>query len=366
MRYIVQEDTSVEDNYQSEQNITYKIEYRPATFSRRVMANLVDILVFAVFFVSLLLGTRAIVNSTSDYKSACKTIDDSKIESCLYEVSKNDGQIKTIIAFYYSSNNYNPSAQYEIFNAHISGGTCLDQYFNTVEVEGYLPYIKRIGNIQNYNDLVTDYNKFCLSSTFVDSNKNPYFIQSGNSVIRNINCQATDLDYVKNVYVPYIENTLVNTLVTCVPGYYNATKFIANMVSFVEIPIPYVISGLITYIVPIFIFKRGRKTWGKALYGIGLISTKDFLCPSKKRTAARFSIFYFGELILSLLTFGIPFILSFTMMAFTKMKQGFPDYMLGLVEIDTHDFKIFFNKEEITLEDVNVHKKPVNFNRPGL
>ena len=76
---------------------------------------------------------------------------------------------------------------------------------------------------------------------------------------------------------------------------------------------------------------------------------------------ARFAIFYFGELVLAPFTFGLPFIISFSLMAFSKKKQGFPDYMLKLHEVDLSKDKLYFDYAEISLESVNGSRGPVDF-----
>jgi hypothetical protein len=106
-------------------------------------------------------------------------------------------------------------------------------------------------------------------------------------------------------------------------------------------------------------------TLGKALYHIGLVDSR-YLNVKWGRFFARFAIFYFAELLLSLVTFGIPFIISFSLMAFSKKKQGFPDYMLGIEEVDTSRNKIYKSLDEITLESLNKRKQPVDFHLPNI
>ena len=60
-------------------------------------------------------------------------------------------------------------------------------------------------------------------------------------------------------------------------------------------------------------------------------------------------------------SFGLPYIVSFSIMVFSKKKQGFPDYMLGLQEIDTSKSKIYNSMEEIQLDQITPHRKPVDF-----
>ena len=71
-------------------------------------------------------------------------------------------------------------------------------------------------------------------------------------------------------------------------------------------------------------------------------------------------------MILSIATLGIPFIISISMMVFSKHKQGFPDYMLGLYEVDTSNNKIYNNEAEITLDHANTYKEPIDFKMEDL
>ena len=48
-------------------------------------------------------------------------------------------------------------------------------------------------------------------------------------------------------------------------------------------------------------------------------------------------------------------------MVFSKKKQGFPDFMLGLTEVDTNKQKIYFNKYEVAIENTQMYGDPVDF-----
>ena len=48
-------------------------------------------------------------------------------------------------------------------------------------------------------------------------------------------------------------------------------------------------------------------------------------------------------------------------MAFSKHKQGFPDYLLGLYEVDISQNKLYSSYEEISLDGVEGEKKPIDF-----
>ena len=127
----------------------------------------------------------------------------------------------------------------------------------------------------------------------------------------------------------------------------------------VEIPIAFVSSVILTYFVPTLFFRRGRKTLGKALYQIGTVDSR-YLSPTFWRNLAKWGIFL-AEMILGVASLGVVFIASFTMMAFSKNRQGFPDYMLGLQEVDTSRTKIYFNLVEIQLSNASSYKKGTDF-----
>ena len=132
------------------------------------------------------------------------------------------------------------------------------------------------------------------------------------------------------------------------------------MLIFCEIAPSYRVSGILTYLVPPLFFRKGKKTLGKALYKIGLVDSRLLNC-TYPRFFARFAIFYFGELLLSLLSFGLPYIVSFSIMVFSKKKQGFPDYMLDLQEVDTSKAKIYNSLEEAKVDQITPHKKAIDF-----
>ena len=143
-------------------------------------------------------------------------------------------------------------------------------------------------------------------------------------------------------------------------SYKNAINKLTISVFAIEMPISYALAGFIVYFIPTLIFKRGRKTIGKLVYKIGVVD-KRFLNISWKKNLARFAIFYFAIYLLSMVTLAIPVIITFTMKVFTKNKQSFTDYMLGLMEVDTQNKKIYNSYEEALVDQLPDYKKPVDF-----
>ena len=88
---IIEQDSLVaQDN--NKQEIVY---YRPK-FHRRVMANLVDIIIFAFLFVSLFSLSRYIATNTNDYKAKNEAYNQMKLDSGIFDYDT-DGTVKDIV-----------------------------------------------------------------------------------------------------------------------------------------------------------------------------------------------------------------------------------------------------------------------------
>lgn len=87
----------------------------------------------------------------------------------------------------------------------------------------------------------------------------------------------------------------------------------------------------------------------------------NLFCIPWKKYLAYDMVFIFGIIVLSFFTLAIPLIVSTTMMAFSKQKQDFPEYMFQFHEIDVSADKIYHDYGEIELEHSAKNKKPVEF-----
>jgi len=326
-------------------NIVYK---RPA-LHRRVLANLIDILLLVLLFFLFFIGVRGIVGNTQTFKDNSNTIQEVRTTSGLYV--KQDNNLYDVVTWIDKQSKFNASQKKSYAINTINN-------FITFSNPTLNP---TYGNDNFYKTITKRYDEFFSSEKLVDSSGVKYFVKNeSGTIIENPECKASYEDYYKNAYAVFIDSQCQNTLVTCCTQYLEANRYMALMLFAVEIPISYSIAGLLVYVVPPFIFRRGRKTIGKLVYRIGLVDSKC-LNVKTKVIIGRICIVYFGEVLLSLVTFAIPVIISFSMMVFTKSKQSFPDYMLNLNEIDLNSNKIFYNYDEIKLEDVDSHKKPVSF-----
>ena len=321
-----------------------EIKYTYARFYRRVFANLTDFIIFAFCFVGLFLGCRGITMATPAYQENETGLMSIRTESGLYMVYPNSGKSADIVSFLMDdSNNYTGFAKMDIARE---------------AVDTFIHYVAVNVDIASSEKVQKDYDEYRLNPKLAYKNVS-FFKKEGDAIIHNPDCEAKAEDYFNKAYAPYIDEHAQGYLVTLVPSYLEKVHNESYFLIFAEVMPAYLLAPFIVYLLPMFIFRRGRMTFGKALYHIGVVD-KNLMVPSYKRTLARFAIFYGAELILSVFTFAIPFLVSASLMAFSRAHQGFPDYLLRLYEVDTSNSKLYFSREEILLSGVG-GKKPVNF-----
>ena len=336
-------DTPVEEpGYLAAQKV--EIKYTFARFHRRVFANLLDFFIFALVFVGLFLGCRGITMATPAYQQNETSLMDTRVESGLY-VRQNNG-ITVDVVSYLSIVEY----KFDGYNKMVRSEEAIDHFVQFVEDHSGTEAAKTV---------MADYDKYRENKDWLYEGK-PYFLRQGEAVVRNQECTLPYVDYFEKVYAPYIDSHCQGYLITLVPEYLNMVRAESYFLYFAELLPAYVVAPFIAYLMPMLIFRRGRMTFGKAMYRIGTVD-KNLMVPSIGRTLARFFIFYGAEVLLAPFTFAIPFLVSASLMAFSRSHQGLPDYFLSLYEVDVTNDKIFFSREEIVLSGVGGEKKPLDF-----
>ena len=324
------------------------LSYEQPPFYKRVLANFLDIIFLFLSFIVFFIAAEKIVHITPIYVNADQLVATYREESGLFEYSTKRNTWENVSTWL--DNNDDTSYDYRVTKCKSS-------------IDAFCDYVKVESTAENYTLLINDYNNSRLSENMKDPNGVSLFIyedESQTNIIHNPSASANAQYYYEHFYREYTLTNCGGLMIRFFPEYYEGLHIMSNALFFVQIPISALLSGFVTYLLPTFIFSRGRMTFGKRLMSVGLVDSR-VLSPTFWRYLARWAIFFFGEVVLSFFTFGIPFIVSFSMMAFTKRRQGFPDYMLGLVEIDETKQKIYFNKYEVALDHSRDHKDPVKF-----
>ncbi len=337
-------------------NEVLTVEYTKPKFWHRCMANFVDFFIMLVTFLLLFIGARAIVQSTPSYKTSMTRLGEMQIASGLYREAESASTTTSNIDIVYYADTYLTvyGKEYEVVDQPVSKNGVLVKAIDT-----FIKFCQENSSEERYLELVDYYKTARLEPTF---NGVHYYLEEGDDVVINTTLSEDSTkakEYYNNIFKPFIEKKCIPFLAVNVPEYRELNKVDYRCLLFIELPSSYLLAGILTYFIPPLFFRRGRKTLGKALYHIGLIDTR-LLSPAFPRFLARFAIFYFAELILSLFTLGIPYIISFSLMAFSKKKQGFPDYMLRLYEIDTSKANIYMDYVEAATKN-ELHGKPVDF-----
>lgn len=349
----------MKDSYEvreHQNNEVLRVEYTKPKFWHRCMANFVDFFIMLMTFLGLFIGVRAIVQSTPSYKNSINRMSDIQLTCGLYCPSESaNTATKNVDIVYYAETYIGVyGKEYEVVESPTGRNGVAVKAIDT-----FIKYCHENCKEERYLELLTYYDEARLEPTLDGIH---YYQKDGDNIVINTTLSEDSTkakEYFNNVFKPFIEKKCIPFLTANVPEYSELNKLDYRCLLFIELPIAYCVAGILTYLVPPLFFRRGRKTLGKALYHIGLIDTR-LLSPTFPRFLARFVIFYFAELILSLFTFGIPYIISFSLMAFSKKNQGFPDYMLKLYEIDTSKTNIYLDYVEAATKN-ELHGKPIDF-----
>ena len=348
------------------------IEYEQPKLVHRVLANFLDILLMVGMTIVLFITSRAIVQSTPMYRQNDLEIRKVELSSGLYiNADKTNGSPIDTRGFDIEEYQYGDSIQlmtywlprqknltYEdIVNRCERTIKKFTSYMGTIKLE-YEEEIETFINDQKIKKLgkVAGHENFFLKN----NETNEYYIPVNESGIPYYSYQT----YFEEFYKLIMDNNLSDDYLTKrAPNFKESLSNEGKYLLLIELPSAYLLAGILVYFIPPLFFRRGRQTLGKALYRIGLVD-KNVFSPTFARFSVRFIIFFFAEMVLAVFTFGAPFFISFTMMLVTKRKQGFPDYILGLTEIDSSKQKIYYNKIEAISDKASVYKKATDFKLP--
>lgn len=330
-----------------EMNQIIEVDYVRPKFWARILANLVDILICAFMSFTLFLGAKEIVQSNNSYKKMAQLIDDYNIASGLYIKNDND-EIVTYTSYIEGLTNINWPTKINRLKEQITF---------------FINYIGEF-DINSIAEVNKSYDEVRLDLKGSDEGNHPYFIKdSSGIVIENTNSDGelyyTNAQYFEAFYEPFFKNYLSVYLFKYAPNYASTTKTMNNLIIFLEIPVGLFLGLVITYYIFPLIFRRGKQTVGSKMFHIGYVDYR-YLSPTFWRETVKFLIFLL-EVILSIFTFGIPLLISFTLMALSKKKQGFPDYMTGIEAVNTNKQKIYYDKVEILIDRAKTNKKPIDF-----
>ena len=93
-------------------------------------------------------------------------------------------------------------------------------------------------------------------------------------------------------------------------------------------------------IVPVCIFRKGRQTFGRKIFGLGYL-TRKAVSPSRGNFIGRSVVEFFLFVPLGIGAFLIPLIVSATMLFLSENRQDLPDYIFGHYLVDARQDDIY-------------------------
>lgn len=315
-----------------EENVL-EIEYQKASFARRVLSALLDMILFGVFTFLLYSYALSFLPLTfPSYVANVETFTERKAESGLFSdfYEQNDS---TLVSDYYR----HEIAQAENSDKKLEVTEEANTYIEQVLTDFYQmeTFLEVTGGLKTYQEQKIPEGEQ-ISFYFVYS-------ETG-QIVQNA---ARNQDEMWEFYQSAVDEAL---------GYLYQDSVLLSSSRVITwthvgmISIAIIIGGCLFYLMFPFIFKKNRQTLGKKLFKLGVINA-DGLRPNNKKTLGRFALFFFLEIVLSLLTFGVPLIISFSMVAFSKTGTSLHDYLANTYVVDVSTYNIYKSIDEYQGEE---------------
>ncbi|MDY6391546.1 MAG: RDD family protein [Bacilli bacterium] len=137
-------------------------------------------------------------------------------------------------------------------------------------------------------------------------------------------------------------------------GEYIATTQKIFLFSFAEMALIGTANFAFFYVVvPVCLFRKGRQTFGRAIFRIGLL-TRKAISPSRGKYLLRGLVAYVLLFVLDFFAFMIPLLVSATMLLLSDKGQSLLDYMFGHYAVDVSDQEAYEDPTEYR-DSVDAH-----------
>jgi uncharacterized RDD family membrane protein YckC len=295
-----------------------EVSFIRAKFSVRLIAFAVDFLIMFVFGLIFVIAAQQILLNVPYYQKASNTLNKVELLSHLYSQSDTTEDVISLADY------YDPETDEEYGTAQSSLDEALTYFFSSPDF-----FTSSTEGQQIYTDIKLD---------------SDYFIYADESHTSIEVVDGTTNQDLFEFYQQVIKEDAL-TYMMQYPQYVEAAKVLNLSFIFIILLIPIVLSVTIFELLVPCIFHRGYKTFGKLLFKLAVVDNRG-LSPKFWVYFLRFIILLLVELILSLVTFIIPLVVSFSMFVFSKKQQSFHDYMMGTYVVDASQTRVFINEKE--------------------
>ena len=299
------------------------VELRKAKFSSRIFAFGADLICMVVVGLLLVVAAQFIVSNSPDYHQLTSRMDQIEIDSHLY--ARKDGEslivTKAMEPEKETEEAYKTVA--EIFDKRLKEFYSDPKFFDQTDPDSgmHLYDLQRIPEGQTYTDL--------------------FVRDEHGDIVPSQTAKWVDLYkfYAERINHDGVAYIMANN------EYMDASRTITLVFVFIELLIPIVLSILVfEFAIPVF-DRHGKRTLGKRIFKLGIVDSRG-LSPKLGRFVCRFLLFFFAEVLLSVVGLLIPIVLSFSMVTFGKAGQSFHDYVTGTYVVDVSQDIICKDEEE--------------------
>ncbi len=293
-----------------------EVKYSRARFSARMLGFLADLIIMFIFGLILVVSTHAILQNATFYKNASSRMKAVEIDSGLY-IADTSGEAISLVEYYTVETDEDYGTVNEKLETALTNFYKNEKFFDDTN-EGSKRYfdLKLKSELFIYKDVT---HKELIPS-----------LESSQKDLYKFYAQTLTED--------------ARLFLTRNSDYSNAVRVLNWSFIGLVIVMPVVVSFTVfEYVIPM-IFKKGRRTLGKLMFRTGLVDERG-LSPKVGKFTIRFLLFLFIEVLLSLVTFGIPLIISVSLFFFSKNKQPFHDYMTGVHLVDIDGKRIFMTED---------------------
>lgn len=294
---------------------TIKVAYHKAKLHRRVLCFLVDL-----FFLFLLTGISfAVANSLLPnapfYSAVLEKRNFLQVDSGLYETSGLD-----IVAFAKQDGSpyTNDAERKDFVSSRLNDFYTVHKY---CPVDAAAKYEQRKATADNGAGVTL------------------FEMKDGKLVERNLNPT-----FFLNFYEKELKNHAMSYLFQ-VDEYFATTRFIFLFTSGEILVFGTIFFAVLYLVIPLWVFPKGRKTLGRAIFRIGIV-TRHALVPSRGKYALRWLFEYGFLVLLDFFAFLIPLFVSTGMLFLSENQQNLPDYLFGHYQVDITDDDVYSDPSE--------------------
>lgn len=298
--------------------------YTKASYRNRLFAFFTDLMCMVVLGLIGVFLTQTIMNNVSFYKKANQTINDIQLSSHLY-YERDDGTTKLLCDYLLIKTDND----YESVNKQLD--EALTEFYTDSK---YFIQDDPKSGLYLYNTLKIPEGETASSLFIFEDDTHSKIVERNDASKKDI----------YNFYVKVMSENAVHYVIDNA-NYISASRTISLTYYFIILLLPISLSVIIFELIIPLCLRRGKKTIGKLLFKIAVLDVQGLSC-SWKRYCLRFIFFFFIEFLLSIVTFTIPLIISFTMAVFTKTGQSLHDYVINTYVVEAPMSSVMITKEE--------------------